>query len=90
MLHSHYFYYMVLRTHCLLKNALLSDKFDLRSLDKLTEIGDKFSKFQAKEAKESAGIPIGVQIATLPLHDELALKIMKDIASIKYHKTLLS
>jgi len=47
MLNSHYFYYMVLRTHCLLKNALLSDKFDLRSLDKLTEIGDKFSKFHA-------------------------------------------
>ena len=42
---------------------------------------DYFSKFMSNAMKDSFGLPIGIQIATLPNQDELCLRLMKEVDS---------
>lgn len=37
---------------------------------------DKFAKTQAKDMKDSAGMPIGVQVCSYPYEDEKAIAVM--------------
>jgi fatty acid amide hydrolase len=45
----------------------------------VTKYNDYFSKFISNSMKDSLGLPIGIQIATLPNQDELCLRIMKEV-----------
>ena len=44
-----------------------------------SKYNDSYDRAAKKEMKNSAGLPIGVQVASLPYKDELVLRIMKEI-----------
>ena len=46
------------------------------------DINDTFSKFVKNQVINSAGLPVGIQIATLPGTDEKCLKLMKFIDNL--------
>lgn len=47
-----------------------------------SKFNDRAARLFEREAKESLNVPIGIQVAALPMHDELALRLMKNIASM--------
>jgi fatty acid amide hydrolase len=47
----------------------------------VSRFNDYFAKFMSNSMKDSLGLPIGVQVATLPNEDELCLRLMKEVDS---------
>jgi fatty acid amide hydrolase len=42
-------------------------------------VRDRFSKFAHAALQGSAGLPFAVQVAALPFHDELVLRVMREL-----------
>eukprot|EP00743_Colponemidia_sp_Colp-15_P002422 GILK01002626.1.p1 GENE.GILK01002626.1~~GILK01002626.1.p1 ORF type:complete len:609 (+),score=87.34 GILK01002626.1:56-1828(+) len=40
---------------------------------------DRYTKLAAKVLEGAVGLPVGVQVVSLPFHDEVALRVMKDL-----------
>lgn len=51
-----------------------------------SKYNDKYTKAAKHEMSKSEGLPIAIQIGTLPQQDELALRLMKDIDYYEFDK----